>query len=230
MIDPVVKVGPLSIAEAVAGRRSIRAYLDRAVDEAVLRRVLGGAQMAPSGYNFQPWEGVVVAGDKLRELSAAMVAAAPQSPSEYQLVPKDLPERYKARRDAITGPRFAAAGIERNDEAGRAALQARNFEFFGAPAALFTFLPRVMGLPQWSDVGMWLQTIMLLLHGEGLGSCPQESLYVHGRLIKKFLGVSDESHVFFCGLAIGHPDPSAPLNRYERPRAPLDEVVRFTGF
>ncbi|MDE8654111.1 nitroreductase [Novosphingobium album (ex Liu et al. 2023)] len=219
----------MTVAEAVAGRRAIRAYLDKPVDPAVLRRVIAAAQMAPSGYNFQPWEGVVLTGEPLRELSRRMIAAAPQEPAEYQLVPRGLPQLYKDRRDSITGPRMDAAGIARDDEAGRARLQARNFAFFGAPAALLCFVPRVMGPPQWSDVGMWLQTIMLLLHGDGLGSCPQESLYVHGRLIKQFVGVSDETHLFFCGMAIGHPDPQAPLNLYPRTRAPIDEVVRFLG-
>jgi nitroreductase len=219
----------VNVADAVAGRRAVRSFLDKPVDPAVLHRVLEAAQMAPSGYNFQPWEGVVVMGELLRELSRRMLAAEPQVPSEYQLVPKDLPQFYKDRRDTIVAARMDAAGIARNDEEGRARMQARNFEFFGAPAALLTFVPRVMGPPQWSDVGMWLQTIMLLLHGEGLGSCPQESLFVHGRLIKDFVGVSDETHVFFCGMAIGHPDPQAPLNHFPRSRAPLDEVVRFIG-
>jgi nitroreductase len=219
----------ISVAEAVADRRSIRAFLDKPVDPALLRRVLAEAQMAPSGYNFQPWEGVVATGEPLAELSRRMMAAAPQSPSEYQLVPKDLPQLYKDRRDTITGPRMDAAGIARDDEAGRAKFTERNFLYYGAPAALFTFVPRVMGPPQWSDVGMWLQTVMLLLHGEGLGSCPQESLFVHGRLIKEFFGVSDETHIFFCGMAIGWPDPEAPLNRFTRSRAPLDEVICFVG-
>ncbi|WP_245656542.1 nitroreductase [Novosphingobium naphthalenivorans] len=219
----------MNIAEAVQGRRSIRAFLDKAVDPAVLHRVIEAAQMAPSGYNFQPWEGVVVMGEALRTLSERMIAAEPQSPAEYQLVPKDLPQLYKDRRDSIVGPRMDAVGIARDDEEGRARLQARNFEFFGASAALFTFVPRVMGPPQWSDVGMWLQTIMLLLHGEGLGSCPQESLYVHGRLIKDFVGVDDDTHLFFCGLAIGHPDPEAPLNHFPRTRAAAGDVVRFIG-
>lgn len=219
----------MSIADTVTGRRSIRTFLDKPVDPQVLRKVFEAAQMCPSGYNFQPWEGVVLTGEPLRELSRRMLAAEPQDPVEYQLVPKGLPQFYKDRRDAIVERRMDAAGIERNDEAGRARMQARNFEFFGAPAALFCFVPRVMGPPQWSDVGMWLQTIMLLLHGEGLGSCAQESLFVHGRLIKDFVGVSDETHVFFCGMAIGYPDFDAPLNLYPRPRAPLDEVVRFIG-
>jgi nitroreductase len=77
---------------------------------------------------------------------------------------------------------------------------------------------------------MWLQTVMLLLAGEGLGSCAQESLFVHARLIKDFVGVSDETHLFFCGLAIGHPDPDAPINTFERTRAPIADVVRLEGF
>jgi len=219
----------MNIAQAVASRRAIRAFLDKPVDSAVLRRVIEAAQMAPSGYNFQPWEAVVVTGDKLAELSRRMIAANPQEPPEYQLVPKGLPQLYKDRRDGIVARRMEAAGFARGDKEGLARMQARNFEFFGAPAAMFTFVPRVMGPPQWSDVGMWLQTVMLLLVGEGLGSCPQESLFVHGRLIKDFLGVSDETHIFFCGMAIGHPDTQAPLNRFERTRAPIGQAVRFIG-
>ena len=219
----------MTIADAVASRRAVRAFLDRPVDPAVLRRVFEQARMAPSGYNFQPWQGVVVTGGRLAELSRLMLAASPQDPPEYQLVPRGLPQLYKDRRDEIVGRRMEAAGLARGDAEGMARMTARNFTFFGAPAALFTFVPRVMGPPQWSDVGMWLQTVMLLLVGEGLGSCPQESLYVHGRLIKDFLGVCDETHIFFCGMAIGHPDPDAPLNRFERTRAPVGETVRFLG-
>jgi nitroreductase len=219
----------ISITEAVAARRATRAFIDKPVDPDVLHRVIGQAQMAPSGYNFQPWEAVVVTGEKLAELSRLLLAAEPQDPPEYQLVPKGLPQLYKDRRDEIVGRRMEAAGFARGDKEGMARMQRRNFEFFGAPAAMFTFVPRIMGLPQWSDVGMWLQTVMLLLVGEGLASCPQESLYVHGRLIKDFLGASDETHIFFCGMAIGHPDPDAPLNNFARTRAPIGEAVRFVG-
>lgn len=220
----------MKLPDAVATRRSIRAFLDREVPQGLLRSVLERAQLSPSGYNFQPWEAVVVAGDALRDLSARMKAQPAQEPAEYQLVPRGLPQIYKDRRDATVARRMEAAGIARDDEAGRAALQARNFEFYGAPAGMLVFVPRVMGLPQWSDVGMWLQTVMLLLRAEGLDSCPLESLYVHGRLIKRFTGISDESHLFFCGMAIGWRDPDAPINGFERTRAPLDEVVRFCGF
>ncbi|MDE2404526.1 MAG: nitroreductase [Sphingomonadales bacterium] len=220
----------MSVLEAVAGRRSIRAFLDKPVPRSLLEQALAAAQFSPSGYNFQPWEAVVLSGAPMRDLSAKMLAAPPQEPAEYQLVPKGIGDRYKARRDETVGHRMDAIGVARDDLAGREAFARNNFRFYGAPAVLLTFIPRVMGPPQWSDVGMWLQSVMLALHGLGLGSCALESLYVHGRLIKDFAGIPDESHVFFCGMAIGWPDPAAPINAFPRTRAPLDEVVRFAGF
>ena len=83
---------------------------------------------------------------------------------------------------------------------------------------------------QWSDVGMWLQTIMLLLREEGLDSCPQEFLAFYARLIKDFVGLDHERYMCFCGLAIGYRDPDAPVNNFERNRVPLDEQVKFVGF
>ncbi|HEX8057238.1 MAG TPA: nitroreductase [Novosphingobium sp.] len=220
----------MNISDAVAGRRSIRAFRDRPVDLAVLRRVLEKAQMAPSGCNFQPWEATLLTGEPLRALQAKMAVAEAQRPGEYVVVPPEIPQNYRDRLAIITERRMAQEGIARDDAAARAASHARNWVGFGAPVLLLCYLPRVMGPPQWSDVGMWLQTIMLLLREEGLDSCAQESLAAHGRLIKDHIGVSDESHVFFCGLAIGYRDNEAPVNHYERSRMALDDVVRFVGF
>ena len=220
----------MDLSEAVASRRSIRAFLDTPVDLAVLRRVLGKAQMAPSGCNFQPWEATVLTGEPLRALQAKLIAAEPQQPAEYAVIPAGIPQEYMDRLGVITARRLEKEGIAREDVAARAASNARNWIGFGAPVLLLCYLPRVMGPPQWSDVGMWLQTVMLLLREEGLDSCAQESLAAHGRLIKQHIGVSDESHIFFCGMAIGYRDDAAPINHYERSRADLDDVVRFQGF
>ena len=40
---------------------------------------------------------------------------------------------------------------------------------------VFCFVDRQMGTPQWSDLGMFLQTFMLLAREEGLDTCPQEA-------------------------------------------------------
>ena len=77
---------------------------------------------------------------------------------------------------------------------------------------------------------MWLQTVMLLLQEEGLDSCPQEFLSFHGQLIKEHIGVSDDTHIFFCGIAIGYADATAPSYTYQRTRVPCYSAVKFAGF
>ncbi|MCK9542602.1 MAG: nitroreductase [Novosphingobium sp.] len=220
----------ISVSEAVATRRSVRAFLDRPVELAVLERIMQKAQMAPSGCNYQPWEATILTGEPLRDLQQAMLRTPFQEPREYVVQPEGIPAEYHRRLGEITGARLAAEGVARDDAEARAAIVHNNFTSYGAPVVLFCYLPRIMGPPQWSDVGMWLQTIMLLLLEEGLDSVPQEFLSHHGRLIKNHLGISDESHIFFCGLGIGYADKSAPSYLYQRTRIPYREAVRFRGF
>lgn len=220
----------MNVSEAVSSRRSIRRFLDTPVELDTLRRVMDAARFAPSGCNFQPWEASILTGAPLKALQDQMLAAPPQDPPEYDWSAPNCSEAHKARLHQVSASMYGAMGIEREDAAARQAFFSRNVTSFGAPAVLLCYFPRFMGPPQWSDVGMWLQTIMLLLRGEGLDSCPQEFLWMHARLIKKFLGVSDESHIFFCGLAIGYRDADAPVNNFERDRVPLEDQVRFIGF
>lgn len=220
----------MSVSEAVASRRTIRAFLDRAVPLDLLRRVLDKARMAPSGCNYQPWEATVLTGEPLRELQARIADAPMQVPVEYDVTPGGLEERYHARLVDNGKRMYAAEGIAREDRAGRDRATTRNLVSFGAPVLLLCHFPRYMGPPQWSDVGMWLQTIMLLLREEGLDSCPQEYLSYFAGIIKRHIGVDDKSQLLFCGLAIGWRDARAGVNNYERGRIALDEQVRFFGF
>lgn len=220
----------MNVTQAVDSRRSIRAFLDRPVALDVLRRVLDRARFAPSGCNFQPWRATVLAGEPLRALQAKMLEAEPQDPIEYSWSEPNQSPAHLARLHELGGIMYGALGIEREDAAMRESFSRANVVSFGAPALLLCYFERFMGPPQWSDVGMWLQTIMLLLREEGLDSCPQEWMSIYARLIKQELGVPDESHILFCGLAIGHRDPSAPVNNFARPRVPLDDQVRFLGF
>jgi nitroreductase len=67
---------------------------------------------------------------------------------------------------------------------------------------------------------------MLLLVEAGLGSCPQEAWSAYPQTIKQVAGIPDD-HLLFCGLAIGWPDPDAPVNSFANARAPIEETVRF---
>jgi len=219
-----------SVTDAVLSRRSIRSFADKPVPLDVLRRVMDTARWAPSGCNFQPWEGAILTGEPLRALQDKMKATAPQDPKEYSWSdPEVLPECLDRLRQ-VGADMYTAMSIERGDKAARGDFMQQNIVSFDAPAVLMVYFPRVMGAPQWSDVGMWLQTIMLLLREEGLDTCPQEFLSMYAKVIKDHLGVSDESHIFFCGIAIGYRDADDPVNGFERKREPLDSKIKFLGF
>ena len=62
----------MEFSEVVHTRRSIRAYSDQAVDEAMVERVLRAAMTAPSAGNQQPWHFVVIRDQVTREAIPAI--------------------------------------------------------------------------------------------------------------------------------------------------------------
>lgn len=220
----------MSVVEAVQTRRSIRAFSDEPVSSDSLRRVLDRARWAPSGSNFQPWEATVLTGEPLRRLQARIGASVPQNPAGYNFSAPDQSPRHNARRQAEGAAWYGALGIARDDREGREQIAARNIVSYGAPVLLVCYLERFSTAPQWADLGMWLQTIMLLLLEEGLDSCAQQFMTLYARVIKEEIGVSDKNFILFGGLAIGHRADDATVNDYDRQRVPLDEQVRFLGF
>ena len=219
----------MTVTDAVTTRRSVREFLDKPVDYEVIRRVMNTARWAASGCNFQPWEASIVTGQPLKDLQAKITTSAPQA-AEYDWTAPGTEEAYKERLNGISAGMFGAMGIARDDGAARMAAMMRNATSFDAPCVMFIYFPRLMKEPQWSDTGMWLQTVALLLREEGLDSCFQEYMALYANIIRDFLGLDHERYMLFCGMAIGYRDPAAPLNNFERERVPLDDQVRFFGF
>ena len=220
----------MHVSEALKSRRSVRDFQDTPVNLDTIRSVLQTALRTPSGGNLQPWHLHVVTGGKLAELKAVMrsrLRDAPQGEAtEYDIYPKQLVAPYKDRRYEIGEALYGRLGIPREDKLGRALWFARNFEFFGAPVGLFCTVDRRMGQPQWSDLGMMLMSIMLLLREENLDSCPQECWALYPKTIGSFLGLPDEQ-MLFAGMAIGYANNESPINQLDTPRASLEQVVQF---
>ena len=150
--------------------------------------------------------------------------------AEYDWTAPGQEEAYKSRLDAVSREMFGAMNIARDDTEGRTKAMMRNVTSFDAPAVMFIYFPRLMKEAQWSDTGMWLQTVALLLREEGLDSCYQEFMALYANVIRDFLGLDHDRYMLFCGMAIGYRDPDAPVNNFERERVPLDEQVKFLGF
>lgn len=218
----------LDVYEAVRSRRAVRGFTGRSVPREVLERVLSAAAWAPSASNLQPWRVYVVTGGPLRELKRRagerLVAGDPWDEPQYQQYPPVLKCPYSERRSAFGEQRYGALGIPREDLEARQRAAAANWDCFGAPAALFCYIDRDLGPPQWSDVGMYLQTVMLLLRAEGLHSCAQMAWAKYHRTVAEVLSPPDES-ILFCGMSIGFEDTAD--SRPRTGRAPLAETVTF---
>ncbi len=206
----------MDVYEAVRSRRAVRAFTDEPVSREVLERVLSAAAWAPSGSNIQPWHVYVVIGEPLAELKRRagerVAAGDPGDERGYEMYPPALKSPDHERRSAFGKQRYGALGISREDQEARRRIAAANWNFFGAPAGLFCYIDRDLGLPQWADVGGYLQTVMLLLRAEGLHSVLQMA-WSPGELI------------LYCGMSIGFEDVT--VHEDHTGRAPLDETVTF---
>jgi len=199
------------------------------VPHATIREILEDAQRAPSNCNTQPWNVHIVSGDKLRQLSAALLQAlaARQFAPDFTFELSAYSGRYKDRGNAQGKAYLDSIGIARDDDAGRRASVALNYGFFNAPHVALLFMPPVGdNVRVASDVGMYAQTFLLSLAARDLGGVPQTSLGFFANTIRSFLGISDELKFLF-GISFGYPDPEAPCNRKQMERDPVADSVTF---
>ena len=220
----------MDVYEAVLSRRAVRGFTDQPVPRALLEHVLTAAGNAPSGSNVQPWNIYVVTGEPLAQLKKVaterVAAGDPWDEREYVMYPPDMQSPYRERRAAFGRDRYSALGVAREDWEARTRAAIANWDCFGAPVALFCYIDRGLGLPQWSDLGMYLQTVMLLLRAEGLHSCPQMAWSQVRESVADIVSPPDNL-MLFCGMSIGYEDPTVTFVHNER--APLDDVVTFIG-
>ena len=216
----------MKVSEAVESRQSIREYLKKPVDSSLIKEILEKSSRAANGGNLQPWQIFVINKESMADFLKHQSAwAKPETPA-YDIYPPKLKEPYRTSRYELGEQMYSLLGIDREDKEGRFMQVLKNFEFFGAPAAIFCFVDKQMGPPQWSDLGMFLQTFMLLAQEAGLDTCAQEAWSMKQESVSDFFKVDNETMVF-CGMAIGHKDPEATINKLRSERRPIDEWATF---
>ncbi len=219
----------MELEAAVRGRRSIRKFTERKVPGILIDEILEAARWAPSWGNTQPWEFTVLTGAPLaafKEANERMfsegLAAAPEIP-----MPESWPAELKARYGELGRTMLDLMGIDRADKDARNRLYARMAGLFGAPCLIVATIPRAVAVEYaMLDVGLVVQTICLLAHARGLGTCIMAAAVRYPDALRKIAFIAEDRRIV-AAIAVGYPDPEYPLNRFERKRADLREIVRW---
>ena len=218
----------MDLLEGIETRRSIRAFKPIPVPQEKIERILRAASRSASYTNTQPWEVVVVSGRKKEELGKILyeLAKSDVAPSPDLPLPKTWPPELEARAKEHGARRFKSLGIERGDEQKRKELRLRNYQFYGAPCALFLFIDRT--LTTWSifDMGIFTQSIVLAAHSLGIGSCIQAMLTIHPDAVREFFGIPEVKQLI-VGISLGFPDMEDKINSYQSTRISLNDFVRW---
>jgi nitroreductase len=216
----------------VRGRRSIRAYTTDPVPEELIRQVLDAARWAPSSRNTQAWSVWVVSGEALERFKSAFKAALGREEDDASDLPgtatEEWPQACSAR--AVELMRTRAETLEAAGEvSGPAASLARMADCFGAPVLLvFGFEACLAPAYATYDTASLVQNVCLAAHDKGLGTCQSTTLVRYPGLLRQVLPGSDEKRMVVA-VTLGWPDLEAPVNTFERSRAPLDELVTWVS-
>ena len=218
----------MEILEGIKTRRSSRAFKPVPISKDVMNKILEAVSHSPSYTNTQPWEVAVVIGKKKEELASRLLELAKaKAPARRDLpAPKAWPPAMEARSRDHGARRLNALGVARDDEQGRDKLRLMNYEFYGAPCAVFLFMDGSLG--EWSvfDMGLFTQNFMLAAHAFGVECCMQASVTDYAPEIKKILGV-DGSKKLVIGLSVGYPDETAKLNAYRSLKQKPEEFTKW---
>ena len=218
------------VDDAIASRRSIRAFLPAPVPRRTVEEILAVSSRAPSGTNMQPWKVHVITGAAKDRLAAAVLDAfldrRDGHEQEYKYYPDRFPEPYLTRRRKVGWDLYGLLGIEKGDTERMRQQHARNHIFFDAPVGMIFTIDRALEIGSWLDYGMFLENIMVAARGRGLDTCPQAAFAPFHKVIRVELGIP-ESEIVICGMSLGYGDPDAPENGLVTERVPVGEFATF---
>lgn len=220
--------------EALRTRRSVRAFLPTPVDRGTVEELLALASRSASGSNIQPWKVHVFSGDARQRISSTILAALDRDgytpyQREWNYYPVNWREPYLGRRRKIGWGLYGLLGIDKGDFESTERQRRQNYTFFGAPVGMIFTLDQDLEIGSWLDLGIFIGSLSIAARGRGLDTCAQAAFADFHTLIRPLLGIPGEQ-IIICGMALGHADPGAVVNRLVTERAPLADFSSFTGF
>ncbi|MFD2229515.1 nitroreductase [Alkalimarinus sediminis] len=235
----------MDFTEVLKSRRSIRAFSDKPVSQAILDEILLEALESPSSSNTQPYKLAVATGDVCKQLGSELLSKYHESnkiqkqplplkiisaitsdalpDSDYKPMLGKYPPVFQERRVATGMGLYETLGIARKDKKARDEQMAQNFTFFGAPVAIFVFIHPGMQHTALLDAGILMQSLMLSATSKGLGTCAQGALGIWRSPIDKHFNVPKD-YKLVCGLALGYPEDNK-VNSYKPKKIDLNELL-----
>ncbi|HSG60549.1 MAG TPA: nitroreductase [Pseudomonadales bacterium] len=219
----------MNVAEAITRRMSIRGFKPDPVDQSLLNHIFETARWSASNCNIQSWLVNVVSGETKNRLAQALVAevaSGKEGYPDFHAGNLGLVGVHRDRQFECAARLYDTLGIERSDRQARNAQMLKNWQFFGAPHAAFISIPKYMKDGNMLDVGVYLQSLMLLMVENGLGSVAQGALSLYPGPAKEMLNIP-EDYGIVVGLSFGYPDETAQVNKATMDRVPLESQVFF---
>ena len=226
-------LNPQEFAELAQSRRSTRDFLSTPVDSQMLNEILQLGVTAPSWSNTRPFMVAVATGEQRDRISQKLVerlrenAEVPgmgNNPDFTHEIP--YPPGLIERSQRVGKGIYDTLGIDRADKDARFRFLERNYEFFGAPVALFFFTHRGLDHFGTLDLGLYMQTVMLSAQSHGLGTCAQGYLGNYPDIIKDEFEVPAE-YALVCGMSLGYPSDH-PINSWQADRLSVAELKAKT--
>ena len=218
-----------SVSSALNTRITVRDFLDTPVPTDVLQRILTAALRSASGGNLQPWKLHVMTGQTLADFKAVAtertLAGKVEKPN-YRAYPSPLWEPQRSWRYKLGEDMYGQLGIPRENKMGRIVWLAQNAKFFEAPVGMIITGHKNLEMPQYMDIGIFLQSIMLLAREEGLHTAPQGWWRNWASVCHEFLDIDGDEEVM-VGCSLGFANSDAPVNNLYADRAKLDEIAKF---
>jgi nitroreductase len=221
----------MELVAAIKGRRSIRKFKSQDVPQNILTEILEIARWSPSWGNTQPWDLYVLTGNtlaKFKEMNLKQTLAGASIVSDVPML-TNWPDAMKARYGELGKVVLSAQGIKRDDKEARDKYYQDMVSVFDAPCLILACISRDNLVEyQMLDIGLIVQTICLAAYDKGLGTCLLAAAARYSTEIRKIAPIPEDKKIV-VGIALGYPDPSFPLNNFERDRAKLNEFVHWMG-
>ncbi|KAF2002461.1 Nitroreductase [Amniculicola lignicola CBS 123094] len=116
--------------------------------------------------------------------------------------------------------------VDRNDKKALEHARLRNYEFFDVPVGTIISMHSSLAPVDTMILGMYLQTLCLLLAERGLGTCIAVSVVGYSEVLRKGLGLGGNM-VPLTGLVIGWEDEKEHVNWLRIKRDARRECVSF---